>query len=156
MLAAKLTGLFEPFAKLVPGAMKADGKIVHGRFQLACHVDDRPFLQVHFAKYGGVLGLEAINDSIHALTVFQVFVGIRREFVREPVEHLRLGRTAAVQVGNAVAQDAVEPGNDIFIVLHRTCRFHCLEQAILNDIRGEFGVGDPLARESNECIEQRH
>lgn len=132
--------------------MKADGEVIGGCFQFAGRVVHGTIFQIDFTYDGGVFGLEGGDDIVKALAEFRV---VFRRVEREIFHRFGLRGATAVKVDDAIAEDAVEPGDHVFVFAQGAGRFHGLEEAVLDNIGGEVRVGDAFAGESLKLIQVR-
>ena len=154
---AELAGLLEAFAQLAPGAMQTHLQIV---------ARDADLLRDHLRGLTVEVGqLEHLcifrphrrqqTAKTRAGRLFEValLVATDRQLFRKALHRLCLSRAAAMQVGEDIAQDAIKPGKQVFVVRERMLAFQGAQQAFLNGIGRELIVAKSSSGEALESGE---
>ena len=155
MLGADPAGGFEAFAQLLPSPVVAHPQVVGTQAVLDGESRRIAAGQIEFADELGMLRFERRNQRFHTGADGAFLLGIRRmvQFVPEALNGSARGVAPAVEIDNRVAQDSIEPRDDLFIIAHLIDGFQGLEQALLHHIGRQVWVAHPAPREGGEGIE---
>jgi hypothetical protein len=120
VLGAGATGLFDLTAQRLPGAMYPDGCVFGGNAGLLRELVQVALLQIHNPQRIAIFGLERIEQAGNALADFLVQLGLGLlaggEIPFPGFCGSREGGALAVMIDDGVAQDAIEPSHNLFVL----------------------------------------
>lgn len=155
MFAAYLTRRFHLFAESLAGAVQADVQIVQRQTQRRRRVFRGCAVEIQALEQVAVLIRQAGQKPLEALAQDPFGGGIRLfgKFGLQAFERTGADIAPPIQVNDRVAQDAIEPRHRAFAVAGLVGRLQRLEEAVLHQVGGEFGVANALARERDEGVQ---
>ena len=149
---AQSARLFEPLAHLPPRPMQPHFEVVARDADFLRDDIRRPSVEIGALQHLGVLWAQRRQQSVQAFAgrLFQVCIrnAARINLLRELLQRFRLRGPPAVQIGQHVAEDAIKPREEVFIVGQRPLTFERPQQALLHGIRGELIVAESSSREA--------
>jgi hypothetical protein len=147
--------LFKAVAHLFASAVETDGEIVGRCSQSGSHLLDVLAAEVNPLQEFAVLVGQVGHKPVNALANGALGLGGNgvRKFGAEGLETAFAGISSPIEVYDRMTQDAVEPGNDIFIRRGLFVSFEGFEQAVLNEVFSEVGIANALADESDKGVQ---
>lgn len=157
VLRAEPTGLFQTLAQLLPGAMMPHTEIIGRHSQCDADLFGCFALQIEPTNQFRIFRLERGNQSFDTTANSPFFLSIRRgiQFMFQSLQCCLVHRSAAIQVNNRAAQDAVKPRQGFFLLGRLFGRSQRFDQTLLHHIFGEMRIPDATARERHEGFQVR-
>ena len=157
MLRAHTTGLLQPFAELLPGAMMSHAKIVGGHSKGSADLFGAFVAKIQPPDQFGVIRLERGNQHFHAAADDALFFGVwcGIHFLLQPFKRGLVCRPAPIQINDGMPQDAIEPRRHAFFIAQLIGRLKSLEHTVLHHIRRQMRIVDATAHEVGELLQLR-
>jgi len=147
--------LFEAVAQLFASPVETHGKIVGRCSESGRHLLDVLAAEVNPLQEFAVLVGQVGHKPVNALANGPLGLGGNGvgKFGAERLETAFAGIGSPIEVYDGVTQDAVEPGDDIFVRRGLFVGFKRFQETVLNEVFGKVGIADALAGESDKGVQ---
>jgi len=151
---AHLAGLLQPLAQLPPRAVQADLQIASRDPDFLGDGFRRPAIEVGELEHLRIFGPEGRQQFAKAAAGGLLDIGFNfrtdRQFLPESLQAPSLHRAPPMQVGEHIAENSVEPREQVLVVGERMFAFERAQQALLHGIGGELIVAESSSGEALE------
>jgi hypothetical protein len=155
MLAANMTRRLNLIAESLTCAVQSDVQVVQRQAQRHGHVLQGSAIDIYSLEQVSILFRQTGQKPLETLAQDPFSGGIRLigEFGLQTFERTVADIAPPIQVDYRMAQNAIEPRHRAFAVRGLFGGLEGLEQAVLHEVGGQFGVAHVLARKRNKGVQ---
>lgn len=137
---AGAAALFEPALQRLARAVQANCGVVGTYRELLGDVRQARFFELDAPEDGRVLGFDGRDEGVDAAAHGALELRIVGQLIDVALALLRVARSFAVPIDDAVAEQAIEPGHRAFVVAQRIDLFDRLDERALEHVFRLFPV----------------